>query len=58
MLIKMKKGLLTKCILKYDLENEDHFTQGLYALSSKTSYHQISSSLEAARMNVIKLVSL
>ena len=33
-------------------------TQGLYSLSGKTSYRQISSSLEAARLGVIMIVSL
>ena len=34
------------------------FNQSLYSLSSKTSYHQISWSLEAARLGVIMIVSL
>ena len=36
----------------------DHIQQGLYSLCSKTSYRQISWSLEAARMGVISTVSL
>ena len=32
--------------------------QGLYSLSGKTSYRQISWSLEAARLSVIVIVSL
>ena len=33
-------------------------TQGLYSLSGKTSYRQISWSLEAARLDVAMVVSL
>ena len=32
--------------------------QGLYSLSGKTSYRQISRSLEAARLGVVLIVSL
>ena len=33
-------------------------TQGLYSLSSKTSYRQISWSLEATKLDVLMIVSL
>ena len=41
-------------VMRYLLE----VTQGLYSLSDKTSYRQISWSLEAARLSVIMIVSL
>ena len=37
---------------------QSHLTQGFYSLSGKTSYRQISWSLEAARLDVAMAVSL
>ena len=34
-----------------------HYHQGLYSLTGKTSYHQIAWSLQAARLDVILIVS-
>ena len=47
-----------KCVCKCHLQNGGYFVQGLYSLSGKTSYRQISWSLEAARLGVIMIVSL
>ena len=48
---------IPSCTQPTDTDLNGHKTQGLYSLSGKTSYRQISRSLEAARLGVIMIVS-
>ena len=45
-------------VRRYQLQNVQHLIQSLNSLSGKTCYHQISWSLEAARLDVAMVVSL
>ena len=58
MLVGESPNQVTECRW-FLLSNDDtHLELGLYSLSDKTSYRQISRSLEAARLGVIMIVSL
>ena len=48
----------TTCVIGNMGITQMRWIQGLYSLSGKTSYRQISWTLEAARLDVVMVVSL